>query len=146
MKKILILAVLAMMAVGTAQAQIQIGKKNEKVETLGSVRMGAIALKHGFGDYYITGQTSNQFDDPVILDLGKTIEQARESFDGLLSLYELGNKESASFKDANGREWFVIKYGGAGKGSISFDCRDEAQAGMFTIHRFEMVSLGKKLK
>lgn len=146
MKTILILAVMAIMVVGTAQAQIQIGKKNEKVETLGSVRMGAIALKYGFGDYYITSQTSNQFDDPIIIDLGKTIEQARESFDGLLSLYDLGNKESATFKDANGREWFVIKYGGAGKGSMSFECRDEVQAGMFTMHRFELVNLGKKLK
>ena len=146
MKRLLLLAVVAVMAAGTATAQIQIGKKNEKVETLGSVRMGAIALKKGFGDFYITGQTTNRFDDPIILDLGKTKEQARESFEGLLSLFDLGNKESANFKDANGREWFVIKYGGSGKGSMSFDCRDEAQAGMFTIHRFEMVNLGKKLK
>lgn len=146
MKKILVLAVLAIMAVGSANAQIKIGSKNEKVETLGSVRMGAIALKYGFGDYYITGQTSNQFDDPIILDLGSTLEQARESFDGLLSLYDLGNKETADFKDANGREWFVMKVGGAGKGSMSFECRNKAQAGMFTIHRFEMVNLQKKLK
>lgn len=146
MKKILILAVLAIMAVGSANAQIQIGKKNDKVETLGSVRMGAISLKYGFGDYYILGSTTNQFDDPVIINLGKTIDQAKESFAGLLSLYELKNGETTTIKDISGHEWYVGKFGGVGKGPLSFDSNSEVQAGVFTIHRAEMVNLQKKLK
>jgi len=83
MKKFVIF-IIAMMMTVIADAQITIkGKSN--TETLLSIRMGFITLKYD-GTYYLTMSTTNQFDDPMILPLGKDKKEAMQTLDALIDI------------------------------------------------------------
>lgn len=142
MKKILLLAIVAMMSVGTV-AQIQVSSKTKATETIASARMNTMRLCKSKA-FYIVGQTSNQFDDPAIIWLGEEIEATNQALESLLALFDLDNRESAYFTDFLGQKWFVYKFGASGNGTIGLENKDEVQAGNFNIHRAELVKFRKK--
>lgn len=84
MKKIVILIIALMSLSSLANAQITIkGKQN--TETLLSIRMGFIRLNYD-GSYYLAMSTTNQFDDAMILPLGKNKQEAMTTTQSLIDI------------------------------------------------------------
>lgn len=89
MKKIIIAIISAMILMPTmADAQIQkTGKVTTK--TLASVRMGFVSLRMlEPSTYYLAMQTTNQFDDPMLLKLGENKESAVQSLNDLIDILD----------------------------------------------------------
>ena len=81
MKKIFIL-IMTMLMPMMAEAQIKITEKSN-TQKLMTIRMGKINLFFD-NDYYLALETSNQFDDPMILPLGKDKKTAIETLENLM--------------------------------------------------------------
>lgn len=107
MKKILF-AVLALLSLGTASAQIQTTHTQTQSETIYGPKAGVTLERMVFkgGDlYYLTLRTSNQFDRVMMLALGNKTETI-QSLEGLLNGFELD--KTSTMKDGTGKEFIAI--------------------------------------
>lgn len=83
MKKIVtILAALLLLSV-SASAQLSIGGKSEGSKRLATLQAEWVWLYQSSGHYYYVSATTNQFDDPIWLDLGQTREEAAGTIQSL---------------------------------------------------------------
>lgn len=147
MKKILILALLAIMAVGTAQAQIQIGDKKGKTVTVASVRAGFVTIHHNVGKgYWMALRSDNQFEDSLIINLGEDKQSAIKSIESFLTLLETMQKdESVDFND--GRSQFTVDWDTMFGGAILiFNKVGESHAGLYMLCKPDCRSAIKKLE
>lgn len=93
MKKIII-AVLALLSIGVAEAQLQVTHlpKAETVCKPFSNMWLKKDMMNGEMQYYIVGSTTNQFDKPILLFLGN-LDKAKTSLSQLLTdLYIVGEQ------------------------------------------------------
>lgn len=80
-----------------------------KSETISSARMGIVSLRHD-KSYYLAIRTTNQFDDAMILELGKTKESAIQSLSDLLDILEnLQGKETQYIDNGYGKQFRLHK-------------------------------------
>lgn len=85
MKKIIMIVITMMMLIpSVANSQIKVTGK-VSTEKLLSIRMGFIELKYD-GSYYLLMSTTNRFDDPIILLLGKDKEEAMQTLQSLIDI------------------------------------------------------------
>lgn len=85
MRKIIMIVISMMMLMpSVANAQIKVTSK-VSTERLLSIRMGFIELKYN-GSYYLMMSTTNRFDDPIILLLGKDKEEAMQTLQSLIDI------------------------------------------------------------
>lgn len=120
MKKILILALLAMMAI-SANAQIQVEKKNETVVELATYHYGFTKL-YDMPNYryvmYVKSTEGASFD--IYMAIGKTKEKAIESLKALQNILSLGFGAEVNIKDEKGAEFIV----GAGRGNLFISSKE----------------------
>lgn len=121
MKKILILAILAIMAVGSANAQIQVEKKNDTVVELATYHYGFTKL-YDMPNYryvmYVKSTEGASFD--IYIAIGKTKEKAVESLKTLQNILSLGFGAEVNIKDEKGAEFIV----GAGRGNLFISSKE----------------------
>lgn len=113
MKKILIAIISMMFMMSIADAQI---KKTGtfQSETISSVRMGFVSLKMADDVYYLSFQTTNQFDDLMILKLGQTKESAIQSLQDIIDILENLQGNATQYIDNGfGKEFRLYKVMGA---------------------------------
>lgn len=114
MKRVIYI-ILAMMFLLPTQAYAQIKKTGTfKSETIESVRMGIVSLKVANGEYYLSFQTTNQFDDLMVLKLGETKESAIQSLQDIIEILDGLQGNATQFIDNGyGREFRLSKVMGA---------------------------------
>lgn len=113
MKKILIAIISMMFMMSIADAQI---KKTGtfQSETISSVRMGIVSLKVADDVYYLSFQTTNQFDDIMILKLGQTKESAIQSLQDIIDILDNLQGTATQYIDNGfGKEFRLYKVMGA---------------------------------
>ena len=85
-----------------------------KTETIESVRMGIVSLKKSEDAYYLAFQTTNQFDDAMILKLGVTKESAVQSLKDIIEILDgLEGNATQYIDNGYGREFRLYKVMGA---------------------------------
>ena len=127
MKKIIIAIISAMILLPTiAEAQIQV-KKQPKIETIKSLRMGYVDLCKSDDIYFLSLRSDNQFDNPYFILLGKGKEAAIESLNSLVEVASTITKDD-SFEFNDGRNDFYI-FRGAFKGEVWFKAKGYAGYG-----------------
>lgn len=86
MKKIIITIISAMILMPTmADAQIQV-KKQPKIETIKSLRMGYVTLSKSEDIYFLSLTSDNQFDKSYVILLGESKEAAIQSLNSLIEI------------------------------------------------------------
>ena len=113
MKKILIAIISMMFMMSIADAQI---KKTGtfQSETISSVRMGIVSLKVADDVYYLSFQTTNQFDDIMILKLGQTKESAIQSLQDIIDILDNLQGTATQYIDNGfGKDFRLYKVMGA---------------------------------
>ena len=106
MKKIILILIAFMTLVPMADAQITIKSKSNK-ETLLSIRMGFITLNYD-DRYYLALSTTNQFDDLMILPLGKEKKEAMSTIEALIDITTTIKKgDSVSIESIYGQEFLI---------------------------------------
>lgn len=110
MKKIIIAIIAAMVLMPTmADAQISVSSKTN-TERLLSIRMGFITLNYD-GQYYLAMSTTNQFDKPMILPLGKTKEEAIETTKSLIEITTtIGKGDCVEIVSAYGTQFRIYRF------------------------------------
>lgn len=125
MKKILI-ALIALVALSShvADAQIKV-KSKSNMETLLSIRMGFITLNYD-GSYYLAMSTTNKFDKPMILPLGKSKEEAIETTKSLIEITTtIGKGDCVKIVSAYGTEFRIYRFA---KNTITINADGHAAA------------------
>ena len=109
MKKILLMVIAFMTLVPMADAQITVKEKSNR-ETLLSIRMGFITLNYD-GSYYLAMSTTNQFDNPMILPLGKEKKDAMSTIQALIDITTTIQKgDCVRIESAYGEEFRIYRY------------------------------------
>lgn len=127
MKKIIITIISAMILMPTmADAQIQV-KKQPKIETIKSLRMGYVTLSKSEDIYFLSLTSDNQFDKSYIIYLGESHEAAVGSLNSLIEVASTITKDD-SFEFNDGRNDFYI-YRGMFKGEVWFKAKGFAGYG-----------------
>lgn len=105
MKKIIIIALMAMFAMPT-MAQIRISTQKTELEVVTKFSGGMRKLYYTADTgYCLSLTTSNQFDDPFLIYIGETKQEAIESLDSFSYLIDnLKKGDNTSFTDLSGRE------------------------------------------
>ena len=126
MKKILLaLALLLVGASAHAQLNVTGGIKDEPV-TVCTIRMYYSYLRWSDNlGYYITGETDNRFDSPLVFPLGKDAEGAIQTLNDIKELIE--NKVALTEVKQNGKNFTLILEKMIGKYYISI--KEEGNAG-----------------
>ena len=141
MKKIIIAIISAMILMSTmADAQIQV-KKQPKIETIKSLRMGYVDLCKSEDIYFLALRSDNQFDKPYFILLGDGKEAAIESLNSLVEVASTITKDD-SFEFNDGRNDFYI-YRGLFKSEVWF--KSKGHAGYGKTSTAELNSLLKAL-
>lgn len=96
-------------------AEAQIKKTGTfQSETITSVRMGIVSLKVADDVYYLSFQTTNQFDDIMILKLGQTKESAIQSLQDIIDILDNLQGNATQYIDNGfGKEFRLYKVMGA---------------------------------
>ena len=146
MKKLVFTTLIAVILTIPAFSQIKIqDETNNKTTKIASVRAGNVSLQHSANlGYYIVLSTSNRFDDPVLLGLGKDKDAASLSIASFMNMYDKADEYTADISDAFQQKIDIRKWGAPRKGTLTFTVRETVQAGIASIHRIEMVKLQKK--
>lgn len=110
MKKILIALIAALAFLPTiAEAQISVTSKSNN-EKLLSIRMGFITLNYD-GSYYLGMQTTNQFDNHMILPLGKTKEEAIKTVQALIDITTtIAKGDCITIESVYGTKFRIYRY------------------------------------
>lgn len=115
-----------------ADAQFKV-KSTYKTEHILSIRLGFIDLNYD-GSYYLAMETTNQFDDPLILPLGKSKQKAMETIESLINITTTIKKEDTiTIMTLYGEEFRIYKHG---KNIISIDA--DYRAGYSNITKAEL--------
>ena len=141
MKKI-VMIVISMMILLPNALNAQIKKTGSfKAETIASVRMGVVNLRKAEGDFYLAMQTTNQFDDAMILKLGDTKESALQSLNDLVDIMEsLQGSEMQQIDNGYGTNFRLWK----DLGTLYFSA--DGYAGNGNIAKFELKKFIKALQ
>lgn len=93
-----------------ADAQITI-KSKSNTKTLLSIRMGVITLEYEENDcFYLAMSTTNQFDDAIILPLGKDKREAMQTLNDLIDITTSMKKgDSITIESAYDREFRIYR-------------------------------------
>lgn len=141
MKKIIIAIISAMILMPTmAEAQIQV-KKQPKIETIKSLRMGYVNLTKTDDLYFLSMTSDNQFDKAYVIMLGKGKEAAVQSLKALIEVSETITKDD-SFEFNDGVRDYNI-YRGTFKSEVWF--KGAGHAGYGKTSTAELNSLLKAL-
>ena len=109
MKKLVIILIALLSFGAMANAQIQVTHKSS-IQTLTSVRLGFISLMTNDGHFYLSFQTSNQFDDSMIIKLGEDKKEAIETLQSFISIIVSMKKgDSVTINSAN-KEFRLYRY------------------------------------
>ena len=118
-----------------AEAQIKITEKSN-TQKLMTIRMGKINLFFD-NDYYLALETSNQFDDPMILPLGKDKKTAIETLENLIDIVASIKKGDAiKIESAYEREFRIYR---SAKNTISI--HSDGYAGFAYTTKAELTRL-----
>lgn len=110
MKKFIILLFALVILPVMADAQIVVKDKNT-TETLLSIRMGFIALNCSGGSYYLAMSTTNKFDRPMILPLGKDKDEACATIESLIEITTtIGKDDCVRIESAAGEEFRIYRF------------------------------------
>lgn len=147
MKKILILAILALCAF-TAEAQIQIATEKTKHEIVCKARGGTVWIsfyqKGDFQMYNLVLPSSNRFDDPFIICLGEDADEALATLNSLYPLFDIELNEAVSIKDVQGVEMNVILMNVFGVQTLYF--QRDGWAGNVGLGKTELTKLISKFE
>lgn len=109
MKKFITLIVSLMMLPIITDAQIVV-KDKTNTETLLSIRMGFIKLNYD-GSYFLAMSTTNQFDRPMILPLGKDKAEAIKTIESLIEITSTIKKgDCIKIESAYGTEFRIYRF------------------------------------
>lgn len=110
MKKIFVIIISTMILMPTmADAQIKI-ESRKTTETLLSLRMGFIDLTYN-GSYFLSMSTTNQFDDPIVISLGKDKQEAMQTLQNLIDLTTSIKKgECITIENTFGEKLRIFRY------------------------------------
>lgn len=141
MKKIIIAFISAMILMPTmADAQIQV-KKQPKIETIKSLRMGYVTLSKTEESYFLSMTSDNQFDHAYVIFLGEGKEAAVQSLNSLIEVSSTIAKDD-SFEFNDGIKNFRI-YRGMFKSEVWF--KADGYAGYGKTSTTELNNLLKAL-
>lgn len=147
MKKILILAILALCAF-TAEAQIQIATQKSKHEIVCKARGGTVWISfHQQGDfqmYNLVLPSSNRFDDPFIISLGEDAPEAMVTLKSMLPLFDIEPNEAVAIKDIRGKEMNVTLMKVFGVPTVYF--QRDGWAGNVGLGKTELTKLISKFE
>ena len=144
MKKIVFLLLLMCCSFSIATAQIIITNKFEKTEDVATIRHAYSYLKKQH-TYFLTLNSSNQFDDIFIIELGETKEECINTTQSLIQLLnELENGESVKISNRN-NEYFFSKELMLGAPYYLIISADHKYAGSCNITKKELEKIIKKL-
>lgn len=147
MKKILILAILALCAF-TAEAQIQIATEKTKHEIVCKARGGTVWIsfyqKGDFQTYSLVLPSSNRFDDPFSICLGEDADEALTTLNSLYPLFDIEPNEAISIKDVQGVEMNVIMMKVFGAQTLYF--QRDGWAGNVGLGKTELTKLISKFE
>lgn len=147
MKKILI-ALFSLFITSGAYSQIQVGKERTKIETIGNIRKQTYIYKQN-GMFYLDLGTSNQFDQPIIFNLGTGKEAALKSCEDLIGLCEeLSKDEYVKIIDAEGQNFSIRKQNDNKNGLaiIDFFAEDQIHAGTIGLFKMDINKIKKKIE
>lgn len=102
MKK-MILAALAALVCVSAAAQLNVKKKQAAIETIATLRTGAVRLIARDSLICVSLPSDNQFDGPQVFYLGKGVDSAIETLDDLVQLVQEGEVGSSVEVDQAGK-------------------------------------------
>ena len=107
----IIYIIFATMFLLPTQADAQIVVKDKmNIETLLSIRMGFIKLNYD-GSYYLAMSTTNQFDRPMILPLGKDKTEAIKTIEALIEITTtIKNGDCIKIESAYGTEFRIYRF------------------------------------
>lgn len=109
MKRIIVLIIAALTFCTISEAQISV-KSKSTTERLLSIRMGFITLNYD-GQYFLAMSTTNQFDKPMILPLGKTKNEATETIKSLIEITTtIGKGDCVRIVSAYGTEFRIYRF------------------------------------
>ena len=109
-----------------AEAQIQV-KKQPKIETIKSLRMGYVELCKSEEVHFLALRSDNQFDDSYVIFLGPNRKAAIESLKSLIEVASTITKDdSFEFNDGN-RDYHI--YRGTFKSEVWFKGKGHAGYG-----------------
>lgn len=144
MKKLLFIAIMVMLAL-PSMAQIKVGQKSEKIETLYKFRGGTQFLKKQGPEFYFALNTSNRFDDYFIISLGNSPAEAVVTAQSIYDLaLSLDNGETVPISDIAGREMVTHAQKAMGAWVIYFDA--EGYAGTASLMKGELEKVIKFLE
>ena len=144
MKKIF-LFLLMCFSISFSNAQIIIKNKFDKTEDIATIRHTYSYLKKS-STYFVTLESSNQFDDIYILELGKTQADAITTTQDLLNLCDILEK-GESVTITNGlNEYYLSKECMLGAPYLLIMSADHKYAGSCNITKKELQKILNKLK
>lgn len=109
---LLAVAVLAVAFAPCAPAQVSV-KEQYTSKTLKSIRMGYVKVTQ-FSDgersiFSLVLRSTNEFENPLSVYLGKTREQAAETMNGIVALFDTIDKGVTVFSTPDGKEQHVTR-------------------------------------
>lgn len=109
---LLAVAVLAVAFVPCARAQISV-KEHISSKTLKSIRLGYVKVTQTTdGDvsvFSLVLRSTNDYEGPLIVHLGKNAKQAAETMNGIVSLFDVIDKGVTSFTTPDKKEHSVTR-------------------------------------
>lgn len=109
MKKIIAIIITLLSFGAMADAQIQITHKSN-TKTLTSVRLGFISMLRNSGYFYLVFQTNSQFDDSMIIQLGKDKKESIETLQSLIDIIASMKKGDSVTINNLGQEFRLYRY------------------------------------
>lgn len=139
MKKVIIACLLGMMLLPCkAGAQIVVTGKSQ-AETITSIRMGFIRLNYD-GEYYLSMSTTNQFDDRMVISLGKDKKEAAQTMQSLLDIVTgIKKGECVRIRNTAGEEFRIYRFA---KKSITIHSDGYAAASNMSVREAEALLEG----
>lgn len=108
MKKAVIIAAALLAGVFFASAQLTIGKKTEGMQQLATLQMMWSWLYLQGDHYFFVTKTDNEFDDWMLLDLGGTQEEAKETVRSLINALEEAGRGDYIQVESRGEKYVLI--------------------------------------
>jgi len=107
-----ILAILLLVAAGCglhhAQAQISV-KSQTPYKVIKTIRMGYVKVSQTGDRISLVLRSTNDFEDPLLVFLGNSPEQAAATMDGIVDLYQVIDKGVTTFDGPDGARHDVTR-------------------------------------
>lgn len=117
-------------------AQIELGEHSSALKRVANIRSGFITIysKDGAG-YYLALNSTNQFEDSLVMRIGANIDEALESAHSFESLFDgLEKGAGVDFKDASDEDFHVSRDVVAMTPCLIFSKKGRRHAGLYIYY------------